>query len=312
MASYVSLEKEQEPISIAILGGGIIGLMTALGLLHRNVGPVTIYERASTWPDIGAAFAFTSIALRYWDGFHPKTKEETEDPGKSVLFEIEEENMAPVAYGDGETEEKAVLRFEDGSVDEADVVIVCDGVHCTARKVLLGADHPAAIAGYSRKAVTALWSLCRMLSTRWGLEKSTSRLLRAGRAHNFSPGTWNHGHSMTVPSSKAEIPSAVENWGPHIKELASLFPSKYAIFDQADHPLPYYAAGRWQRKAKIRVTLKTYSDVRIERSQWVVKSSRQMGDLYEWRYEGIGGDGVECKAEWERRGRGWSMKQGGV
>lgn len=32
-------------------------------------------------------------------------------------------------------------------------VIACDGVHSTARKVLLGADHPAANARYSRKAV---------------------------------------------------------------------------------------------------------------------------------------------------------------
>ncbi|KAL5002548.1 hypothetical protein BDV10DRAFT_191362 [Aspergillus recurvatus] len=413
-------KQEQEPLSIAIVGGGIIGLMTALGLLHRNIGTVTIYERASAWPDIGAAFAFTGIArecmqrldpailsalskvaqrsphdkVRYWDGFRPTSKEEAQDPEKSVLFEIEEKNMAYwaclrgvfhaemasllpegvvrfgkrlVAYEDGETGGKVVLRFEDGGVGEADVVIACDGVHSTARKVLLGADHPAANAGYSRKAVYRALVPMPAAIDALGPEKAHVQIAHCGPdAHIVSfpvnnaqiynvflfthdSNEWSHGHTMTVPSSKAEVLSAVENWGPHIKELASLFPeqlSKYAIFDQADHPLPYYAAGRValagdaahasspfhgagacmgvedalvlaelldkvqreagdeeERKRNIRVALKTYSDARIERSQWLVKSSREMGDLYEWRYEGIGGDGVKCKAEWEKRSR---------
>ncbi|KAL4738030.1 hypothetical protein BDV11DRAFT_216254 [Aspergillus similis] len=411
-------KQEQEPLSIAIIGGGIIGLMTALGLLHRNIGKVIIYERASAWPDIGAAFAFTGVArecmqrldpailsslskvaqrsphekVRYWDGFHPKSKEEAQDPEKSVLFEIEEKNMAYwaclrgvfhaemasllpegivkfrkrlVAYEDGASQ-KVVLRFEDGEVEEADIVIACDGVHSTARKVLLGADHPAANASYSRKAVYRALVPMPAAIDALGTEKAHVQIAHCGPdAHIVSfpvnnaqiynvflfthdTNEWTHGHTMTVPSSKEEILSAVENWGPHIKELASLFPeqlSKYAIFDQADHPLPYYAAGRValagdaahasspfhgagacmgvedalvlaellekvqsgstdeERKKNIELALKTYSDVRIERSQWLVKSSREMGDLYEWRYEGIGSDGLKCKAEWERRSR---------
>ncbi|KAL4818753.1 hypothetical protein BDW67DRAFT_189968 [Aspergillus spinulosporus] len=411
-------EQEQEPLSVAVIGGGIIGLMTTLGLLHRNLGKVTIYERASAWPDIGAAFAFTGIArecmqrldpailsalskvaqrsphdkVRYWDGFHPKSKEEAQDPEKSVLFEIEEKNMAYwaclrgvfhaemagllpggivrfgkklVAYEDG-ANQKVVLKFEDGEVEEADIVIACDGVHSTARKVLLGADHPAANAKYSRKAVYRALVPMPAAIDALGTEKAHVQIAHCGPdAHIVSfpvnnaqiynvflfthdPNDWTHGHTMTVPSSKEEILSAVENWGPHIKELADLFPeqlSKYAIFDQADNPLPYYAAGRValagdaahasspfhgagacmgvedalvlaellervqrgsvgeERKKNIELALKTYSDVRIERSQWLVKSSREMGDLYEWRYEGIGGDGVKCKAEWERRSK---------
>ncbi len=86
-------------LEIAIIGGGIIGVMTALGLLRRGMR-VAVYERASGWHETGVGFAFTGIARecmerldprvlaalrsvgeenrheynRYWDGFHPRTK----------------------------------------------------------------------------------------------------------------------------------------------------------------------------------------------------------------------------------------------
>ena len=42
-----------------------------------------------------------------------------------------------------EDESGFALRFKDGTIAEADVVIGCDGVHSIIRKHLLGADHPA-------------------------------------------------------------------------------------------------------------------------------------------------------------------------
>jgi len=150
---------------------------------------------------------------------------------------------------------------------------------------------------------------------------------------------------MTVASSRNEVVEALQGWGPHIKEIVDEFPetlSKYAIFDQADNPLPSYASGRvclagdaahasspfhgagacmgvedalvlaelLQRvdtgptttiQRNLKIALQTYSSVRIERSQWLVKSSREMGDVYEWRYPASGDDGDKCKAEFERR-----------
>lgn len=100
MSEPIAGLKGEPPLDVAIVGGGIIGVITALGLLHRGMR-VTIYERAAKWPDIGAAFAFTGVArecmqsmdpkilealgrvahrspaetVRYWDGFHPRTKQ---------------------------------------------------------------------------------------------------------------------------------------------------------------------------------------------------------------------------------------------
>jgi salicylate hydroxylase len=58
-----------------------------------------------------------------------------------------------------------------------------------------------------------------------------------------------------------------------------------------------------QKQRNIKAALQTYSSVRIERSQWLVKSSREMGDLYEWRLPATGENGAKCKAEFERRSK---------
>ncbi|KAJ0416958.1 hypothetical protein BJY00DRAFT_316370 [Aspergillus carlsbadensis] len=50
------------PISIAIIGAGIIGTILSLGLLRRNLGKVTIYEQSSSMRETGAGIAFTANA----------------------------------------------------------------------------------------------------------------------------------------------------------------------------------------------------------------------------------------------------------
>ncbi|KAJ5967193.1 hypothetical protein N7501_003441 [Penicillium viridicatum] len=430
----------QAHLDVAIVGGGIIGVMTALGLLRRGF-KVTIYERAATWPDVGAAFAFTGIArecmerldprvleslarvaqrsphdkVRYWDGFHPQTKESAMKEESALLFETLEKNMAYwaclrghflldmaaqlpddvvkfekrlVDYDDNEANAKVILRFTDGSTAQSDLglspvqrmayadtcsldnsylqprtVIACDGIHSTARKIFLRADHPAANAQYSQKAMYRAMVPMPSAINALGTDKAHVQIAHMGpdahivsfpvnnaQAYNVfiflhDPEEWHHGHTMTVASSCNAVVEALQGWGPHIKEMVDEFPetlSKYAIFDQADNPLPSYASGRVclagdaahasspfhgagacmgvedalvlaellarvdagptttiQRNLKI--ALHTYSSVRIKRSQWLVKSSREMGDVYEWRYPASGDDGDKCKAEFERR-----------
>lgn len=55
----------------------------------------------------------------------------------------------------------------------------------------------------------------------------------------------------------------------------------------------------WQLAA----ALQAYSGVRIERTQWLVQSSREMGDIYEWRYPPTGKDGAKIQAEFSQRAR---------
>jgi hypothetical protein len=88
---------EPTKLSVAIIGGGIVGVILAHGLLHRGV-QVAIYEWAPNFYEIGAGFAFTCVAREcmtrlspavieamkrvgvpnkrafdnYWDGYHSK------------------------------------------------------------------------------------------------------------------------------------------------------------------------------------------------------------------------------------------------
>ncbi|KAI1160770.1 hypothetical protein F5B18DRAFT_491625 [Nemania serpens] len=52
----------EDRLHVAVVGGGIVGLVTALGLLKRNIG-VKIYEQARSFREIGAGVAFTANAL---------------------------------------------------------------------------------------------------------------------------------------------------------------------------------------------------------------------------------------------------------
>lgn len=56
-------QTEQRRLHIAIVGGGIVGLITAMGLLKRNIS-VKIYEQSQSFREIGAGVAFTANALQ--------------------------------------------------------------------------------------------------------------------------------------------------------------------------------------------------------------------------------------------------------
>lgn len=51
------------PFDIAIVGGGISGLTLAISLYKQNV-PVTVYESASKFGEIGAGVGFGPNAVR--------------------------------------------------------------------------------------------------------------------------------------------------------------------------------------------------------------------------------------------------------
>ncbi|EUC48441.1 hypothetical protein COCMIDRAFT_87469 [Bipolaris oryzae ATCC 44560] len=66
-----STDSPSKPYSIAIVGGGISGLALAITLLEHNV-PLTIYEAASHFGEIGAGVAFGPNAGRAMERMSPK------------------------------------------------------------------------------------------------------------------------------------------------------------------------------------------------------------------------------------------------
>ncbi|KAL9110681.1 MAG: hypothetical protein Q9227_004858 [Pyrenula ochraceoflavens] len=54
---------DEEPLDVAIVGGGIVGLALAVGLLRRGI-KVKVFEQARGFREIGAGIAFTANAIR--------------------------------------------------------------------------------------------------------------------------------------------------------------------------------------------------------------------------------------------------------
>lgn len=409
------------PLDVAVVGGGVIGIMTTLGLLKRGM-KVTIYERASSWHEIGAAFSFAKVArdcmerldpsildvlssistksssgaaIRYWNGFHPRTKAEAEREDLSLLFKIPESQLnfwgcvrsqflfgmtrllpegtakfgkQLIDYEDEPEGEKIVLRFADGSVASADVLVGCDGIHSTTRKMLLGVDNPASRPSYTNTAAYRAMVPIAGAIAALGEDKAMGGCMHCGPGANmmsypvlngtlFNLVIWTHEVSefpdtqrMLVPATRDEVERAFVGWSPALQEVVKLLPEKFVkwgIFDMAQHPAPTYARGRvciagdaahasspYQglgacmgvedalavcevldvvntstgesgagKQLAVERALRAFSDTRMERSQWLVRSSREMGEMYQWRYGPTGRDAQRCHAKLEEASR---------
>ncbi|KAI1088773.1 FAD/NAD(P)-binding domain-containing protein [Rostrohypoxylon terebratum] len=112
------LEQNEDSLSVAIVGGGIVGIILALGLIDRGAR-VNVYERASDLNEIGAGIAFTGVTREcmaklsssvveslkrvanenllaydnYWDGYHNGSIH-SEPSEASLLFQLPNDKMA--------------------------------------------------------------------------------------------------------------------------------------------------------------------------------------------------------------------------
>lgn len=58
---------------------------------------------------------------------------------------------------------------------------------------------------------------------------------------------------------------------------------------------------RVQSHSDLEAALAAFDAIRKERGQWLVQSSRFIGDCYEWRADGVGDDFRKIEAEINRR-----------
>ncbi|KAL1881214.1 hypothetical protein Daus18300_001065 [Diaporthe australafricana] len=362
-----------------------------MGLLHRGM-TVTVYEQAADFHEIGAGFAFTGVARRcmeslnpsileafrrigdenkhpqnrYWDGFNPQTKQESESEEDSLLFQLSTRDMAywgclrshfldelakEMPEGivqfkktlqdlvDDEDGNGVTLYFTDGSEAKHEVVVPIEGGIAALGEEK--AKNQCMHMGPDSHMLTyplANWTLLNIV------------------VFLTDPSAWDSSSAMTAPGSKAEVVKTFSTWSPAVKAVVDLLPEdlvKWAIFDMAEHPAPTYAYGRvclagdaahassphhgagagagvedalalvtaleslsvrmrsgdggtlkGREKAQaIANVLQAYSDVRYERTQWLVRSSRETGNIYQWAYPEAGRDAAKCKAQVESRTR---------
>jgi salicylate hydroxylase len=91
-------------LKIAIIGGGVIGCQTALGLVKRNLD-VTVFEQAKEHRELGVGFGFATSIVEIMNHIDPRIA--------SALSRIGRPNKQPFRWVDGYSAEDIRLRPSD-------------------------------------------------------------------------------------------------------------------------------------------------------------------------------------------------------
>jgi salicylate hydroxylase len=95
------IKEDNDRVSVAIVGGGIVGLVLAVGLIRRNI-EVTVYEQAQGFREIGAGIAFTANAIQCMEQIDP-----------DIVTALRSSGSVATSNGD-ETDPNDYLRWIDG------------------------------------------------------------------------------------------------------------------------------------------------------------------------------------------------------
>ncbi|GKT41557.1 FAD-dependent monooxygenase sorC [Colletotrichum spaethianum] len=322
------MSSTKKSFEVAIVGGGIAGMILAISLIKRNV-PCIIYEKAHAFTEQGVGLGMTPNAVRAMQFCDPAVREafekvteppfqwdfldgtnETNDSitrfslGNTTiglrgchrgqflrgLVELVPESMIRFKKQLERVEEhqgasgKLTLVFSDGTTAETDAVIGCDGIKSHTRGIVVGHDHPSVKCTYSQKYAYR------------GLIPMSQAIEILGPERAKASGQW------VIQALKG-----LDRWGQ---------------FDLGDHPPPTYAKGRIcllgdaahattphqgagggiciedaavmasllaedgvRCSADLEAAFATFDEHRRERGEWLIKSSRRAGELYQLQSE---------------------------
>ncbi|KAF5574547.1 salicylate hydroxylase [Fusarium pseudocircinatum] len=353
------MSKDQKDFQIAIIGGGIAGIVLAISLLKRNI-PFKIYERAHAFSDIGAGLGISpnaQDAMKACDpsvhnAFKKVASGNTWESKKSYLFEFFDgmdgaTADSPLFHVENRTGLQGCHRgafvnellkllprhmvhfnkqlqtveegnsggirliFQDGSIEEADAVVGCDGIKSKVRNILVGTDHPSSKCSYTHK-----YAYRGMIPVPQAVE-----VLGEERALNAT--MW-----LVLPATKEDLLHDFEGFRPAVLKILDNTErlDRWAIFDLGDNPVPTFAKGRvciigdaahassphhgagaglCIEDAAVLASILAHDRVRVgsdieaafsafdksrrERAHWVVQKSRRAGQLFERQTE-LGSD----------------------
>ncbi|KAI0172964.1 FAD/NAD(P)-binding domain-containing protein [Hypoxylon sp. FL1284] len=300
-------------IHVAIIGGGITGVILALSLQKRGV-PFTLYERASAFTEIGAGIGFSPNAERalkvvdpevyrvykqvtppidYEEYFQWVDGYRTNEVAARLLIGVDAFqggrrsdfleawsrliNMDHVKFSKDLISAaqldngKVSLGFKDETVEEADIVIGCDGVNSRVRRIILGESNPASYPSYTKKycyrAVVPMDEARKVMGegrTTVGGKSMTRFMYNGPSAHCMTypvakgrylnmlfvlsdPNPWHtEDGKHTAPGTKEDLVRGYAGWHPQVQAMTDLMPDqlqKWAIFDLYENRVPYYHSG---------------------------------------------------------------------
>ncbi|MBM3530559.1 MAG: 2-polyprenyl-6-methoxyphenol hydroxylase [Alphaproteobacteria bacterium] len=278
-------------LSVAIVGGGIGGLFAANALLSRGL-TVNVYEQAPALGEVGAGVYLTPNAVRQLErvGLGPAVEKWGAKVGpKSHYFRHDGSPIAPVqvtdlhgwnatygmhradlvdflaapmpkgvvhcghrAVGFEQDDNKARVKFSNGAVAEADVVVGADGIHSELRPYVFPPSTPVFSGSISYRGLVSRERLPEWPMERWQMWAGPGKHflvfpVRHGEMVNyvgFVPADEEMKESWSAPGDPDKLRAEFEGWDPRITGVLAQVDHcfRWALYDR--EPLPTWTKGR--------------------------------------------------------------------
>jgi len=277
--------------SVLIVGGGIGGLFAANALLAHGIA-VSLYEQAPALGEVGAGVYVTPNAVRQLErvGLGPAVERYGARVGpRSAYFRHDGTPIAPVqvtdaagwnacfgmhradfvellaahlppgivraghrAVGFEQNEARARVRFANGAVAEADVVVGADGIHSELRPHVFPPSTPVFHGTISYRGLVARARLPDWPMDRWEMWAGPSKHflvfpVRHGTMVNyvgFVPTDEEMKESWSAPGDAEVLRREFRGWDPRIRAVLDAVDQtfRWALYDR--EPLPTWTKGR--------------------------------------------------------------------
>ncbi|KAF2993220.1 hypothetical protein E8E13_000942 [Curvularia kusanoi] len=299
--------------SLAVVGGGIAGVLLTIALQkHCPQFPITLYESASAFGEIGAGVGFQPVMVRTMALIDPRIASAFENCIK----------------GNEETDPPIWFTVRVGDTRKKGVVVGEEVFKIPSRKGPRGGVHRAHFLAELVKLIpegTAKFGK-RVIDVKRTEEGEALLKFADGMVAFSSRPTWED-PNWVVATSKEDMLNDYEHWGPKIRALMENVQSAdiWALFnmppastyyrvdpllclvgDAAHASTPHQGSGagmcvedayilsqvlaQCQSKDDIGAAFKAYDAVRRPRTQKLVKTSKEAGMLWEFEGEGVGDD----------------------
>ena len=277
--------------SVLIVGGGIGGLFAANALLAHGIA-VSLYEQAPALGEVGAGVYVTPNAVRQLErvGLGPAVERYGARVGpRSAYFRHDGTPIAPVQVADAagwnacfgmhradfvellaahlppgivraghravgfeQDEARARVRFANGAVAEADVVVGADGIHSELRPHVFPPSTPVFHGTISYRGLVPRARLPDWPMDRWEMWAGPSKHflvfpVRHGTMVNyvgFVPTDEEMKESWSAPGDPEVLRREFRGWDPRIRAVLDAVDQtfRWALYDR--EPLPTWTKGR--------------------------------------------------------------------
>ncbi|HWV41360.1 FAD-dependent monooxygenase [Pseudorhodoplanes sp.] len=277
--------------SVAIVGGGIGGLFAANALIAHGL-QVKVYEQAPALGEVGAGVFITPNSVRQlervglgpavekWgarcgsgsryfrdDGSTIAPVQVTDSSGWNATFGMHRADLVGLlaaglpanvvhtghrAVGFSQDDDVARVRFDNGTVVEADVVVGCDGIHSEMRPFVFPPSDAVFSGTVAYRGLVPHAAVPDWPQNAWQMWLGRGKHflvfpVRAGELVNyvgFVPADEQMRESWTAQGDPDALRAEFAGWDPRIegllKQVQSTF--KWALYDR--EPLPTWTKGR--------------------------------------------------------------------